>query len=138
MAYIGQDKKKMIAAELKQALKGTGLKYTLGIHHHAALVVNIKSGPVDFLQNYIDTVSQTPQVLARPDLFQKPEKYIQVNNYWYHEQFTGKALELLKTMITICNKGNHDHSDIQTDYFDVGWYLNVNIGKWDKPYQVTK
>jgi hypothetical protein len=33
--------------------------------------------------------------------------------------------------------GNHDRSDIQTDYFDVGWYKSVNIGTWNKPYEVT-
>jgi len=34
--------------------------------------------------------------------------------------------------------GNHDRSDIQSDYFDVGWYKSVNIGKWNKPYEVTR
>ena len=33
--------------------------------------------------------------------------------------------------------GNHNNSDISTDYFDVGWYIDINIGKWDKPYEVT-
>jgi hypothetical protein len=32
------------------------------------------------------------------------------------------------------NAGNWDKSDIQTDYFNVGWYIDVNIGKWNKPY----
>jgi hypothetical protein len=32
---------------------------------------------------------------------------------------------------------NHDNSDIMTDYFDVGWYLNINVGGWNKPYTVV-
>jgi len=32
------------------------------------------------------------------------------------------------------NIGNFDKSDAQTDYFHVGWYMSVNLGKWDKPY----
>jgi hypothetical protein len=32
--------------------------------------------------------------------------------------------------------GNHDRSDIQSDYFDVGWYVDVNIGSWNRPYEV--
>jgi hypothetical protein len=36
--------------------------------------------------------------------------------------------------MTAMNDGNHDRSDIQTDYFDVGWYVDVNIGRWNKPY----
>jgi len=35
------------------------------------------------------------------------------------------------------NEGNHDNSDIMTDYFDVGWYISVRLGKWDKPYVVN-
>jgi hypothetical protein len=31
---------------------------------------------------------------------------------------------------------NHDNSDIMTDYFDVGWYVNIYVGKWNKPYNV--
>ena len=28
----------------------------------------------------------------------------------------------------------YDRSDIQTDYFDVAYYISIHIGKWDKPY----
>jgi hypothetical protein len=34
--------------------------------------------------------------------------------------------------------GNHDNSDIQTDYFDVGWYIDINIGAWNAPYTLVK
>jgi hypothetical protein len=33
--------------------------------------------------------------------------------------------------------GNHDRSDSMTDYFDVGWYISINVGKWNKPYEMT-
>jgi hypothetical protein len=35
------------------------------------------------------------------------------------------------------NDGNHDNSDIQSDYFDVGWYISINVGRWDKPYELV-
>jgi hypothetical protein len=35
------------------------------------------------------------------------------------------------------NDGNHDTSNAQIDYFCVGWYVNVNAGQWDKPYQMV-
>jgi len=25
-----------------------------------------------------------------------------------------------------------------TDYFDVGWYNDIRIGDWNKPYQMVK
>jgi len=33
--------------------------------------------------------------------------------------------------------GNHNNTDLMSDYFDVGWYISINVGKWDKPYEVT-
>jgi hypothetical protein len=32
----------------------------------------------------------------------------------------------------------YDNSDIMTDYFDVAYYNNINIGKWDKPYELEQ
>ena len=57
-----------------------------------------------------------------------------VNNYWYHEHFTGRSLLFLDDILPVLNRGNHDNSDLMTDYFDVGWYVNIKIGKWNKPY----
>ena len=136
MAYMSQEKKQEIAQKLKVALQGTGVKYTLGVHHHSTLVMKIKSGPVDFIQNYLSVIATKPQY--RPQDQDQKMTYMRVNDYWYHEQFTGKALELLKKIIPVLNDGNHDRSDIRSDYFDVGWYLNVTIGEYGKPYQVVK
>jgi hypothetical protein len=33
--------------------------------------------------------------------------------------------------------GNYNNSDIMTDYFDVGWYIEINVGKWNKEYNLT-
>ena len=34
-------------------------------------------------------------------------------------------------------KDHWDESDVQTDYFHCNFYLNMAIGKWDKPYKQT-
>lgn len=127
MAYMSQERKKQIAQKLKQALKGSGLKYSLAVNHHSTLVMTIISGPIDF---YNDLVSSRQAPL---------EKYnFGVNQYWYKEHYTGESLKILDTIIPILNEGNHDNSDIMTDYFDVGWYLDINVGRWNKPYILTK
>jgi hypothetical protein len=36
------------------------------------------------------------------------------------------------------NKDWYDNSDAQTDYFEMAYYIEVNIGKWDKPYILAK
>lgn len=48
---------------------------------------------------------------------------------------TEQGFNLLKRVVAIINHYNYDDSDIQTDYFDVNFYLHLNIGKWNKPYQ---
>ena len=63
---------------------------------------------------------------------------LDVNPYWYKEHFSGRALNFLKEVIPAMNNGNWDKSDIQSDYFNVGWYIDVNIGRWDKPYALEK
>ena len=55
-----------------------------------------------------------------------------------HKMKGSLSLAFLSEVIPAMNEGNHDNSDIMTDYFDVGWYISVNIGRWDKPYIVRK
>lgn len=141
MAYMSQDRKKEIAENLKKLLKGSGLKYSLSVRHHSTLIITITQGPIDFVQNYIDTLKALPHC-QYVESVQRMEKekptYLDVNPYWYREHFSGKALDLLKTILGAMNVGNHDRSDVMSDYFDVGWYVDVKIGKWDKPYQMVK
>ena len=44
---------------------------------------------------------------------------------------------ILKQIWDIMNVGNYDRSDIMSDYFDVGFYVSLNIGRWDVPYILT-
>jgi hypothetical protein len=133
MAYMNQDKKKKIRAELDKILKPAKVKYTLGVRNHSTIVLNIKSGPVDFIGNYIENLSND----ARSYDNQKTVKYLDVNPYHYQNHFTGEVKEILNKIFSAMNNGNHDNSDAMTDYFDVGWYVDVNIGKWNKPYNIT-
>jgi hypothetical protein len=32
---------------------------------------------------------------------------------------------------------NHDNSQIEYDYHDVGHYVSIKIGRWKKPYVFT-
>lgn len=128
MAYMSQEKKAKIAPVIKSILKKYKVKGSLAVRNHSTLVLNLKSGSIDFIANY----GNTPE--ARMDA----EKFgIQVNPYWYKDHFTGKAKAFLSEVIPAMNCGNHDNSDAMTDYFDVGWYVDVNIGRWNKPYTVA-
>lgn len=132
MAYVSPDLKKSLAPVIKAICKKHGVKATLAVRHHSTLVLNVKSGKIDFFESF----NRLGMAESRPDhLPFKPETHdICVNPYHYKRHFDGKALKFLSEVIPAMNKGNHDNSDIMTDYFDVGWYIDVNIGKWNKPY----
>ena len=140
MAYMSQERKQQLAPQIKSVLKKYGVKASIAVRNHSTLVVNIKSGPIDFIENFIAT---DPNVMHGRKMAQDQIDYIRknqsldVNPYWYKEHFSGKAKSFLSELLPAMNNGNHDNSDIQTDYFDVGWYVDVNIGKWNKHYTVT-
>lgn len=135
MAYMSQEKKSKIAADLKKALKGVNIKYSLSVRNHSTIVMTIYASEFDFFNDVVFTnytlLQDSPEI-AREKL--REQGYLHVNPYWYHEHFVGRSKKFFELIFPILNKGNHDRSDIMTDYFDVGWYVDVNIGKWNKAY----
>lgn len=129
MAYFNQERKAEKAPKLKAIAKKYGVKITLGVNNYSTLVINVNKGSIDFLGNFNETLVRDRGVPAT--------SHIQVNPYHYDKHFTGKALDFLKEIMQVANEGNYNKSDIQADYFNVGWYVDVNIGKWNKPYQVV-
>jgi hypothetical protein len=137
MAYMSQEKKSSIAPKVKAILKKYNVKGSLAVRHHSSLVLNIKSGSIDFVENFIETDSKVMhgRKMAQDQIdYIRKNQSVDVNPYWYHEHFSGVAKEFLAEVLNAMNDGNWDKSDIQTDYFNVGWYVDVNIGKWNKPY----
>ena len=111
MAYMNQEKKKNLAPKIKEVLKKHNMKGTLSVDNYSSLRLTLQSGSIDFGTDSI-------------------------NEYWYKDHFADnpEALAFLSEVIPAMNNGNHDNSDIMTDYFDVGWYVYVNLGKYGKPY----
>ena len=140
MAYVSQNLKAKLSPTIKAICKKYGIKASIAVRHHSTLVLNIKSGPIDFIENYIEADKNKSYSKYMSDdqvAYIRKNQSLDVNPYWYQEHFSGKAVNFLREVFTAMNNGNHDNSDIQTDYFDVGWYVDVNIGKWNKPYTVT-
>ena len=112
MAYVTAEQTRNLKKRLKQTFPN--LKINVRNEHYSVAQITIAEGNIDFsdiLEDY---------------------KYLQINGYypdWY-----GKHSKIIKKILDIANEGNHDHSDHMTDYFDVGWYVRLDIGSWDKPY----
>lgn len=123
MAYMNQEKKKAIAAELKKVMP-KDWKYSLSVSNHSAIKMKIRSAPVILPEN------------------QYNKGYLDLNVYHWENS---KLLELnpeirpiIDAAIRALNHGNWDNSDVMTDYFDKGHYVNLTFGEWDKPFVSTK
>ena len=137
MAYMSQERKAKIAPAVKAILKRYGVKGTLAVSNHMTLVLNIKSGKLNFIDDFNSTIQTDVHMFGRS--FSPAENYISVNPYHYEKHFGNKVIKkFLDEIFRAMNSGNHNNSRIEIDYFDVGWYVDVNIGKWNKPYVLEK
>lgn len=137
MAYVSQERKAKLAPAIKAVCTKYGVKASLAVRHHSTLVITIKQGAIDFIKNYNDeSIARDPAGVRR---INPATTYIDVNPYWFQEHFTGTAKAFL-TELFAAAKGTewYDRSDAMTDYFDTAYYIDVNVGRWDKPYALVK
>ena len=89
MAYMNQERKAKIKANLDAALKGTGVKFSLRCDS-LSITCTIKSAPIDFIANSNETCGKDFYQVSKGF---KPNTtgYEQVNPYWYQEHFDGEA-----------------------------------------------
>jgi hypothetical protein len=136
MAYVSQELKSKLSPAIKAVCKKYGIKASIAVRSHMTLCLNIKSGAIDFIGNSNRVCGADFYQVARGF---KPNTtgYDQVNPYHFQNHYDGDARAFLSEVLAVMNDGNWDKSDIQSDYFNVGWYVDVNIGAWDKPYTVA-
>jgi len=131
MAYFDQKMKTQLSPGIKAVLNKYRVKGSISVNHHSSLVVTLTQGPIDFAGNY-NRVSG-----CQGDLLIKPGEAYSVNVHWIDNHYDGEARQFLTELVAAMNQGNWDRSDSQIDYFNVGWYINVKIGRWDRPYVVV-
>ena len=113
MAYVNKEKTKQVREDLKKEFPvKDGWKFSVRKEHSSTVIVSILKAPVDF-----------------------GTTHEQLNHYhlnWYDHS------EILKKIVKIANKGNYNNSNPMIDYFDVGFYLHLEVGKWDKPFEYVQ
>ncbi len=120
MAYLSQEDKKKLAPRIKELFKKYDLKGSISIRNHSTLVVKVSSGPIDFGIN-------------------EDQGYIQVNPYYVDEHYEGAAREFLVELVDAMRGPDYfDDSDPMTDYFYCSHYISIDVGLWDKPYQLIE
>ena len=73
----------------------------------------------------------------KPETYAAERGYDTVNSYHIGSDpsLTDEAKNVMLMVKEITNKYNYDNSDIQSDYFDVNFYLGLAIGTSEKPYE---
>ena len=124
MAYVDQAKKQKIAAELKKVVP-QGWKYSLAVNHHSTIVMTIASAPFDLIGAFNESEYFDPKTATD----------ISVNPYHFRSHMHDQCIaDIFEKFFDALNTDNFDKSDIMTDYFHVGHYVTLNIGRWNKPF----
>jgi len=123
MAYVSQKMKKELAPAIKEVLKKYKMKASIAVRNHSTLAVNIKSGAIDFSDNYTHG-----------------DRYIQVNEYWIDDHYANNtvAKNFLNELLAAMKGPKYfNDDDLQSDYFSRSHYTDINVGKWNKPYELV-
>ena len=131
MAYISSESVKDKRNRIKKALPE--FKFSVTIDNYSSIIIRIVEGPLP-MPVYESQERERIHGGLYSDDFRKDNQ--QVNHYWYKDHYKDfpEWIKVFNQIIEIANEGNYDESDIQSDYHHVGFYLNLEIGRWDKPY----
>lgn len=136
MAYITKAEVKALQPKLKAINDKYRVKATFSGSNSSKLQLSISSGKVDFIGNYIENLDANNRHDNAEERAKciNASKYLQVNHYYLESAFSGLALEYLEEVKAVMLENHWDESDSQTDYFHCAYYIEVNIGRWNKPY----
>lgn len=133
MAYMSQSKKAELTPNIKAVLKKYGMQGSIAVRNHSSLEVNIRKGKLDIFANAAKTAhAKRNGRIVNPDA-----THFSLVHYNQLELFSDDVAQFLTELYHAMMVGNHDRSDSMSDYFDVGWYISINFGKWDRPYEIV-
>lgn len=123
MAYLTKEK----TIEVRNALKSAfpEIKFSVRNADRSSLEVAIMAAPYDFF------AGEDAERLER-------NGYQGINHYHFMRDPNILEKAIIDKIVRICNIGNYDNSRIEIDYFDCGYYFNLKVGKWDKPFVKTE
>ena len=116
MAYMNAKKKAELMPGIKTVLKKYGVKATFRVRNHSTLIATIREGmrlPVN--AEYFSEHTKRYGASINPYHFK------------HHYRDAPRLLGFLTELHAAMMDGNHDNSDPMTDYFDVGWYIEIDF-----------
>lgn len=131
---MNQDRKKTLVALAKKALaKWPGVKWTTRVKRPGTLIFTVVESNLDFAADVIESAPYGERAVRHI----REDGCIDVNHYNLDRAWRGESLAFFTAARDALMTGNHNNSDPMTDYFDVGWYLSFEIGRWNKPCRFT-
>ena len=136
MAYMNQERKQKIAQTLKPILAKYKVKGSLSVRNHSSIVLTLKSGAIDFIGNS-NRVCGNDFYQVQRGFKPTTNGYDQVNPYWFQDHYDGDAKAFLTEAFKALKSADwYDESNAMIDYFNIAYYVDINIGKWNAPYIV--
>ena len=136
MAYMNQERKAKITKMLKPILAKYKVKGSLSVRNHSTIVLTLKFGAIDFIGNS-NRVCGNDFYQVQRGFKPTTSGYDQVNPYWFQDHYDGDAKAFLTEAFKALKSADwYDESDAMIDYFNIAYYVDVNIGKWNSPYIV--
>jgi hypothetical protein len=136
MAYMNQERKAKITKMLKPILAKYKVKGSLSVRNHSTIVLTLKSGAIDFIGNS-NRVCGNDFYQVQRGFKPTTSGYDQVNPYWFQDHYDGDAKAFLTEAMNALKSADwYDESNAMIDYFNIAYYVDINIGKWDSPYIV--
>jgi len=133
MAYISQEQKKEKLKKLKPLFKKYKVRATVSIRNYSTLSLNIWESPYDFMGQHFEYKKKNPGLFSNLTKENYEEIYLGARSIDFKE-FQGNAKKFLIEANAVLQESNYDKSDSMTDYFDIGFYVKINIGNSEKPY----
>jgi hypothetical protein len=137
MAYISTNEVKEVRVALKERFKNK-LKFSVKRDHYSSVVVSIMSGEINFYDGSLDREDSWNKESAK-HIFDGHESINEYypENYGKHGALFQDIVNIMKTAPAKAEDGRewYDKSDAMTDYFDTAFYVNLSVGKWNKPYE---
>lgn len=90
-----------------------------------------------------NTSSLNIKVMKAPESAKLPELIMDINQYWIQENaekagWSPEFVKLAEKLSEIAHAGHWDKSEIQTDYFHCSHYINIGVGKWNRPCEIVE
>jgi len=137
MAYITAEDVNHIRVALKKEFPQ--YKFSVTRDHWLGVNINFMKGP-RFAE--FETMDRTSGQWYMDNL----DGYHQINHFHIKDFYGEENAKVLEKVSEIAHtapglaggKKYYNNNDIQSDYFDVAYYVSIGIGKWNKQYEIKE